>query len=114
MDCNSRLFAVITGASKGIGFELARIFAKNDYDLLVTADSDQIEEAGGELGTWGVKVQTVQADLSKYEGVEKLWAVVESTGRPVDAIAINAGVGVGGSFLDTDLEEELNLIQLNV
>jgi short-subunit dehydrogenase len=114
MENNHRRFAVITGASKGIGHELARVFAKNGYDLLLTADSEQIEEAGRELGTLGVEVQTVQADLAKYEGVEKLWSAVEATGRPVDAIAINAGVGVGGKFLETDLEEELNLIQLNV
>ena len=109
-----RPFAVVTGASKGIGYELARVFAKNGYDLLITADSNQIAEAGRELGTHGAAVQTVQSDLAKYEGVEKLWQAVESTGRPVDAIAINASVGVGGKFLETDLEEELNLIQLNV
>ena len=109
-----RPFAVVTGASKGIGHELARIFAKNGYDLLITADSDQIEEAGRELGTLGTSVQTLQSDLAKYEGVEKLWQAVESTGRPVDAIAINAGVRVGGNFLETDLDQELNLIQLNV
>jgi len=109
-----RPFAVVTGACKGIGYELARIFAKNGYDLMITADSNRIEEAGRELGTLGTTVQTVQSDLAKYEGVEKLWQTVESTGRPVDAIAINASVGVGGKFLETDLEEELNLIQLNV
>jgi uncharacterized protein len=109
-----RPFAVITGASRGIGHELARVFARNGYDLLITAGGEQIEEAGRELGTWGTRVQTVQSDLARYEGVEKLWQVVESTGRPVDAIAIDAGVRAGGKFLETDLEEELNLIQLNV
>ena len=109
-----RPFAVITGASKGIGRELARVFAKNGYDLLITAGSEQIEEAGRELGALGTKVQTVQSDLARYEAVERFWQAVESTGRPVDAIAINAGVGVGGRFLETDLEEEINLIQLNV
>src|SRR4051794_1180876 len=114
MESNNRRFAVVTGASKGIGHELARVFAKNGYDLLITADSEQIEDAGRELDNLGVQVQTVQADLAKYEGVEKLWSAVEATGRPVDVIAINAGVGVGGKFIETDLEEELNLVQLNV
>jgi short-subunit dehydrogenase len=114
MQSNHRQFAVITGASKGIGYELARVFAQNGYDLLVTADSEQIEDAGRELRLLGVRVEAVQADLAKYDGVETLWAAVEATARPVDAIAINAGVGVGGKFLETDLEEELNLIQLNV
>jgi len=109
-----RPFAVITAALKGIGHELAREFAQNGYDLLITAGSEQIEEAGRELGRWGTEVQAVQSDLARYEGVEKLWLAVESTGRPVDAIAINAGVAVGGKFLENDLEEELNLVQLNV
>jgi uncharacterized protein len=56
----------------------------------------------------------VQADLATYEGVEKLWQAIQATGRPIDAIAINAGVGVGGKFAETDLQQELNLIQPNV
>ena len=75
-----RPFAVITGASKGIGQELARVFARNGYDLLITAGSEQIEGTGRELGTWGTKIQAVESDLARYEGVEKLWQVVESTG----------------------------------
>jgi uncharacterized protein len=110
---NNGRFAVVTGASSGIGYELARVFAKNGYDLLVTAEND-LSEAVREFESLGTGVSSVQADLAKYEGVEKLWAAIQSTGRQVDAIAINAGVGVGGSFLETDLQQELNLIELNV
>lgn len=113
MESNHRPFAVITGASSGIGYELARVFAKNGYDLLLAADSDKLQDAARDFEV-GTQVQTVQADLATYEGVEKLWKAVQSTGRPLDAIAINAGVGVGGSFAETDLQAELNLIQLNV
>ena len=114
MESNHRLFAVVTGASSGIGYELARVFAKNRYDLLVTSGSDGAEEAARDFGGLGTDVQSVQADLTKYEGVEKLWQAIKATGRRIDAIAINAGVGVGGKFAETDLEKELNLIQLNV
>jgi uncharacterized protein len=114
MESNHRLFAVVTGASSGIGYELARVFAKNGYDLLVTSGSDGAEEAARDFGSLGTEVQSVQADLATYEGVEKLWQAIQATGRPVDAIAINAGVGVGGKFAETDLQQELNLIQLNV
>lgn len=108
-------FAVITGASSGIGYQLARVFANNGYDLLVTSEQGKIEDAGSDFSTFGVDVKTVQADLATYEGVEELWSAIENTGRPVDAIAINAGVGVGGDFArETDLEDELNMIQLNV
>lgn len=113
MESNHRLFAVITGASSGIGYELARVFANNGYDLLLAAGSDKIQEVASDFSD-GATVQVVQADLSTYEGVRKLWKAVEDTGRPVDAIAINAGIGVGGNFANTDLEEELNLIELNV
>jgi uncharacterized protein len=108
-------FAVITGASSGIGYELARVFGQNGYDLLVTSGSEKIRDAATNLQQLGFTVQTVEADLSTYEGVEKLWKEIESTGRQVDAIAINAGVGVYGDFArESDLDEELKLIQLNV
>lgn len=113
MERTDRPFAVITGASSGIGYELARVFANNGYDLLLTSSSEKLEEAARDFGLDG-QVQTVQADLSEYEGVQKLWSAIEATGRPIDAIAINAGIGVGGRFAETDLEEELRLIQLNV
>jgi short-subunit dehydrogenase len=115
MNGDNRPFAVVTGASSGIGYELARVFASNGFDLLVTSGSEGIEKTARDLGAAGTsEVQAVQANLAEYDGVEKLWQAVESTGRPVDAIAINAGVGVGGKFYETDLEEELNLIELNV
>jgi uncharacterized protein len=110
-----RKFAVVTGASSGIGLELARVFADNGFDLLVTSGSNRIERAADGLRDSGVEVTEVEADLATYDGVEKLWAAIQATGRPVDAIAINAGVGVGGDFArETSLEDELNMIQLNV
>lgn len=108
-----RLFAVVTGASSGIGFELAKVFAKNGYDLVIAAEDDRLEHAARDLSDM-TGVQAVQADLAEYEGVQKLWSAVEASERKVDAVAINAGIGVGGRFAETDLEEELNLIQLNV
>lgn len=113
MERNDRLFAIVTGASSGIGYELAKVFAKNGYDLLITAQSERLDDAARNLGSL-TQVESVHADLAKYEGVQKLWSAVESSARRVDVIAINAGVGVGGRFAETDLEEELNLVQLNV
>jgi short-subunit dehydrogenase len=107
-------FAVVTGASSGIGLELAKQFAEHGFDLLVTAESERIESAADTLRAMGVKVDTVRADLSTYNGVEQLAASIAATGRPVDAIAINAGVGVSGAFVETDLEAERNLIALNI
>ena len=107
--------AVVTGASNGIGYELAKQFAQNGFDLIVTATGSSINEAAQAFEDLGAKVETVQSDLATYDGVETLYNKIKATGRAVDAIAINAGVGVGGDFArETDLKDELNLINLNV
>jgi uncharacterized protein len=106
--------AVVTGASNGIGYELAKQFAQNGFDLIITATGPSINQAAQACKALGANVKTVQADLATYDGVETLYHEIQANGRPVDAIAINAGVGVGGEFAKTDLNEELNLINLNV
>ena len=109
-----RPLAVVTGASSGIGFELAKQFAQNGFNLVVAAESDSINAAAQSFEQMGAKVECVQADLATYDGVEQLYARIKSIGQPVEAIALNAGVGVGGEFAKTDLNAELNLIELNV
>ena len=110
----SRQFAVVTGASAGIGFELAKQFAQNGFDLLIVSAGDRINTAAREIEMLGTNVTPVQADLADHDGVHELLAAIESSGRPVDAAAINAGVGVSGRFIETDLAEELNMVALNV
>ena len=110
-----RPLAVVTGASNGIGYELAKQFAQNGFDLLVSSTGPSIDEAAQAFEGLGSRVKTVQADLATYDGVETLYNEIKATNRPVDAIAINAGVGVGGEFArETDLQDELNVINLNV
>jgi uncharacterized protein len=111
-----REFAVVTGASSGIGYELARQFAEHGYDLLMTAEDEGITQAAADLSRDGRnEVRAVRADLATYEGVEELYRAIRESGRPVDAIAINAGRGAGGDFVrDTDLRDELNIIDVNV
>ena len=113
---SSNQFAVVTGASSGIGFELAKQFAEHGYDLLVTAEDAAIDQAAADLRRDGQnQVIPVRADLATYNGVEELYAAILETGRPVDAIAINAGRGIGGDFVRmTDLDNELNVIAVNV
>jgi short-subunit dehydrogenase len=107
--------AVVTGASSGIGYELAKQFAQNGFDLVIAADSDRINAAAESLRQLGAEVRAVQVDLATYEGVEKLYSEISGRGRYVDAVAINAGVGVSGDFARaTDLKAELDLIRLNV
>ncbi len=106
--------ALITGASSGIGLELAKIFAKNGYDLIVNSENDEIFEAGEALRGLGVEVTEIQADLSTLEGAESLFDQVQNFGRTIDVVALNAGVGVGGEFISTNWDEELRMMNLNI
>jgi uncharacterized protein len=106
--------ALVTGASSGIGFNLAKVFAENGFDLVIASNGPRLQSAESELANLGVQITTIHADLANYDGVMQFWEQVESLNRPVDAAAINAGVGVGGLFAETDLKEELNLVRLNV
>jgi short-subunit dehydrogenase len=109
----SDMLAVVTGASSGIGYELAKELAKRGYDLVVASAGERLSTAGQEFRASGHEVVEVKADLATREGVDALWREVTSFGRPVDIACINAGVGVGGLFHETDLEAELNMVQLN-
>ena len=107
-------FAVVTGASSGIGFELAKQFAKNGFDLVIVAEDEGIFDAATEIESLGAKVEALQIDLAEEDGVDELYGRITEVGAPVDAIAINAGIGVGGPFLENDIEDEINIINLNV
>src|SRR5947209_13356425 len=109
---NKGQFAIVTGASTGIGFELARCCAHAGFDLLIAADEPAIETAARELRTIGVQVDAVQADLSRTEGVDQLYAAAK--GRAVDAVLANAGVGLGHAFLDQEFSKVKRLIETNI
>lgn len=111
---STRPFAVVTGASSGIGLELAKQFAQNGFDLLIAAEGSGINDAARQLETLGAQVEPVQVNLAEHEGTHQLLAAIENAGRPVDAVAINAGVGVSGRFIETDLAAEMNMVRLNV
>ena len=106
-------FAIVTGASSGIGYSLAKELAARDYDLVIVSAGERLARAAEDFRSAGVSVEDVQADLATKEGVERFWEHVKALGRPIDIACLNAGVGVGGLFHETSLEEELNMINLN-
>ena len=112
MTDRSRLLAVVTGASTGIGYELAKQCAENGFDLLVVADEAAISGAAQELRVLGGEVESLEADLSTTEGVDKLYAAIK--GRPVDALLANAGRGLGRGFLDQDFRDVRKVIDTNI
>jgi short-subunit dehydrogenase len=112
MTTNARPFAIVTGASAGIGYELAKLCAENGFDLLIAADQPEIQEAAQEFRGLGAKVEAIQVDLATLEGVDKLYAAGQ--GRPVDALLANAGHGLGHAFLDQDFNEIKHVIDTNV
>src|SRR3954467_295324 len=105
-------FAVVTGASTGIGYELAMRCAKNGFDLLIAADEPEINQAADAVRSLGVRVEAVQADLATLEGVDKLYQRIG--GRPVDALLANAGRGLGKGFLDQDFDKVRRVIDTNI
>ena len=110
-----RPLAVVTGASSGIGLELARQFVAHHFDVIVAADDAEIAVAAAVLRAEGEgEVTPVQVDLRTQEGVEDLYSAISADGRPLDAIALNAGHGQGGAFVDIDLADELSIIDLNI
>jgi short-subunit dehydrogenase len=109
----TRPLALVTGASSGIGLELAREFASRGYDVVVAAEDAAVEDPTL-LGDGAAPVLAVREDLAEPGGVDRLDARVRQLGRPVDVLAINAGVGVAGPFVDTDLGSHLELVDLNV
>jgi short-subunit dehydrogenase len=111
-DSGSRPLAVVTGASSGIGRSLARQFAEHGFDLVICAEDAGIHAAAEELRRSGATVRAVQQDLSTADGVSALHRTVQETG-PAAAVALNAGIGVGGRFDETDLDRDLRLVDLN-
>lgn len=111
---STRPLALVTGASSGIGFELAKQFAESGFDVAISGNTDEVVASAKELEKLGGRAFGFKADASTYEGVESFWTHVLSLGRPVEAAALNVGIGLGGAFVETDLNDELRLIAINI
>ena len=104
--------AVVTGASSGIGYELAKLAAQDGFDLVIAADMPEIVEAAQALRGLGAKVEEIRVDLSTTDGVD---ALIELIGeRPVDALMANAGHGLGKGFLDEDFAQARHVVDTNI
>jgi short-subunit dehydrogenase len=104
--------AVITGASTGIGLEIAKLAADEGYDLLLAADEGAVETAAQDLRAHGTQVDAVEADLSTFDGNDQL--LQAANGRRIDVLVANAGRGLGHGFLEQDPSEWRHVIDTNV
>ncbi|MBJ6120844.1 SDR family NAD(P)-dependent oxidoreductase [Sphingomonas mollis] len=105
-------FAIITGASTGIGFELATLAAKDGYDILVVANESLIEAAATDFRQFGTDVQAIEADLSTIDGVDALLSAAD--GRRIDVLCANAGHGLGSGFLDQRVDDWRSVVDTNI
>jgi uncharacterized protein len=112
MTSNTRPLAIVTGASSGIGYELAKRCAEHGFDLLVAADEPVINHAAQDFRQLGVAAEAVEVDLATQEGVDRLYSATH--GRPVDALLANAGHGLGRGFLDQDFNRLRHIIDTNI
>lgn len=110
----ARPLAVVTGASSGIGLELARCCAEHDMDLVIAADLPEIEQAAEDLRQRGVEVTPLKVDLALIDGVDRLCEAVRSLNRPVDCLLANAGQGLGHAFLDQDFDASRKVVDTNI
>ena len=109
---SSRPLAIVTGASSGIGYYLAKECADRGFDLLIAADEPEIEKAADNLRGFSVNVDAIEVDLATTEGVDRLLAA--ANGRSIDYLLANAGRGLGRAFLDQDFAEVRHVIDTNV
>jgi short-subunit dehydrogenase len=114
MNANPDQLAVVTGASTGIGLELARLCARRGMNLIIAADEPLIEDAAKELSRLGIRCTPVQCDLATTEGVAALKLAIDAGGAPIDALLANAGRGLGRAFLEQDLDEALKVVHTNI
>jgi short-subunit dehydrogenase len=114
MNVIRRKLAIVTDAAAGIGLELARLCARQGYDLIIAANEPTIHDTAQELGLSGVTCRPVQCDLSSTSGFASLMAVIASGERPVDFLFANAGPGLGQDVMHQDLSEAIRAIQSSI
>src|SRR3954462_12072943 len=108
--------ALITGASGGIGYELAKLFARDRYDLILVARSkEKLEQLAGELSKkYGTSARIILKDLASPSAPQEIFDEVQQASIKVDVLVNNAGYAIYGKFTETDLNDELNMMQVNM
>ena len=113
-DVSERPLAAVTGASSGIGLHVAIALAQRGYDLVIHAEDDELDGARAAVSSAGAHVRAVRGDLRRPSDVDEFHAAILAEGRPLEVMALNAGIGKGGPFVENPLSDELAIIDLNI
>ncbi|MEY8760146.1 SDR family NAD(P)-dependent oxidoreductase [Chryseobacterium tongliaoense] len=108
-------YVLVTGATSGIGYELAKLFAKNGYDLIIVArDHEELKNKSQEFKNYGVNVISISKNLFLQDEVYALYSELKLNGITPEILVNNAGQGVYGKFTDTDIHREIDIVNLNI
>lgn len=112
---STKKYALITGATSGIGYELAKLFAGDGFNLVIVARTqDDLDRVAEELGGTGIEVITLAKDLFIPESASQIHGLISARGIKIDVLVNDAGQGVYGEFVNNELSRELDIIQLNI
>lgn len=117
METINKKYALITGGTSGIGLELAKLFAKDGYNLVIVArgEDGSLEKTAADLKSdHGISVTTIAKDLSQIGAATELYNEVNTMDMEIDVLVNDAGQGVYGLFTETELQRELDIIELNI
>ena len=116
MTMHNNQYALITGATSGIGLELAKVFAEHGFGLIIVARNElTLAPAASQLSKfYNVPVHYIATDLYSQSETKKIPEEIRKRGLTVDILVNNAGQGLFGKFVETDLEQELAMLQLNI
>ncbi len=110
----SKGLALVTGASSGIGYQMALQLAQDGFDLVIAGkEAGKTAQAEADFKATGVSVSSYVGDLSKFDANMELWHKVEAAAQPLEVACINSGLGVGGEFVTTPLDQEIEIIGVN-
>lgn len=109
-------YALITGASSGIGLEFAKVFAKNNINIVIVARNiEKLNELANELeSTYSIKVEAIDLDLSESENIFILYEKISELGIEITYLINNAGFGLNGEFTELNLRKQQEMIRLNI